>query len=256
MVIHRVTEVAQGGSEKLFVTKGDANSNPDIEPVFQSQVRGKVVLTIPKLGWAVIAAQSFVRNAWSFLSANVALTALAITSGACIFFGIRLGKNRSVRRWSTRRWRRKGLDSRRIMAPLSLILVIMAVSGFAYAHWSQTIYISGTVTTGTWVKAIVRITPRTLNLNSHGEWMTCHIELPEEYDIADIDVGSILLNDVIPAEPKPVGVGGKKLMVKFSRPALQAIVSVGDVVELKVTGLVNGVPFEGWDNIRVINPVI
>jgi len=150
MVIHRVTEVAQGGSEKLFVTKGDANSKPDIEPVFQSQMRGKVVLTIPKLGWAVIAVQSFFSSAWSFLSANFALTALAITSGACVFFGIRLRKNRSVRRWRTKRWRRKGLDSRRFMAPLGLILIIMAVSGFAYAHWSQTLYISGTVTTGTW----------------------------------------------------------------------------------------------------------
>lgn len=155
MVIHRVTEVAQGGSEKLFVTKGDANSKPDIEPVFQGQVRGKVILTIPKLGWAVISVQGFFSSAWSFLSANVALTALAITSGACIFFGIRLGKNRSVRRWSTRRWRRKGLDSRRFMAPLSLILIIMAVSGFAYAHWNQTINISGTVTTGIWDENIV-----------------------------------------------------------------------------------------------------
>ena len=155
MVIHRVTEVAQGRGEKIFVTKGDANSNPDIEPVFQSQVRGKVVLTIPKLGWAVIAAQSFVRSAWSFLSANVALTALAITSGACIFFGIRLRKNRSVRRWGARRWRRKGLVSRRFMAPLSLILIIMAASGFAYAHWSETLYISGTVTTGTWGESTV-----------------------------------------------------------------------------------------------------
>jgi len=257
MVIHRVTEVSQGGSEKIFVTKGDVNSNPDIDPVFQSQVRGKVILTIPKLGWAVIAAQSFVRNAWSFLSANFALTALAITSGAGIFFGIRLGKNRSVRRWSTRRWRRKGLDSRRFMAPLSLIFIIVAASGFAYAHWSETLYISGTVTTGDWtIPAIVRITPRTLNLQSKGKWMTCHIELPENYDIADINVVSIRLNDVIPAELKPVGVGGKKLMVKFSRPWLQNIVSVGDVVELKVTGLVDGVPFEGWDNIRVIDPVI
>jgi len=255
MVIHRVTEVAQGGSEKIFVTKGDANSNPDIEPVFQSQVRGKVILTIPKLGWAVIAVQSFFSSAWSFLSANFALTALAITSGASIFFGIRLGKNRSVRRWSTRRWRRKGLDSRRFMAPLSLILMMMAVSGFAYATWSEILTISGTVETGVWLEATIRITPRTLNLNSQGKWMTCHIELPEDYDIADIDVGSILLNDVIPAELKPVGVGGKKLMVKFSRPALQNIVSVGDVVDLKVTGLVDGVPFEGWDNIRVIDPV-
>ena len=134
--------------------------------------------------------------------------------------------------------------------------MMMAVSGFAYATWSEILTISGTVETGVWLEATIRITPRTLNLNSQGKWMTCHIELPEDYDIADIDVGSLLLNDEIPAEPKPVGVGGKKLMVKFSRPWLQTIVSVGEVVELKVTGWVDGVPFEGWDNIRVIDPVI
>ena len=255
MVIHRVTEVAQGGSEKIFVTKGDANSKPDIEPVFQGQVRGKVILTIPKLGWAVIAVQSFFSSAWSFLSANFALTALAITSGASIFFGIRLGKNRSVRRWSTRRWRRKGLDSRKFMAPLSSILIIMAVSGFAYATWSEILTISGTVETGTWVEATIRITPRTLNLNNEDRWMTCRIELPEGYDVADIDIGSILLNDVVPAEPDPTGGGGKKLMVKFSRAAIQAIVSVGEV-DLKVTGYVDSVFFEGWDTIRVIDPSI
>jgi len=253
MVIHRVTEVAQGRGEKIFVTKGDANSKPDIDPVFPSQVRGKVILTIPKLGWTVIAAQSFVRSTWSLLSANFALIALTITSGACIFFGIRLGKNRSVRRWGAR-WRRKGLDSRRFIAPLSLILMMMAASGFAYAHWSQTIYISGTVTSK-WVEATVRITPRTLNLKNEDKWMTCHIELPEGYDVADIDIESILLNDVVPAEPDPTGGGGKKLMVKFSRSAIQDIVSVGEA-DLKVTGLVGGVYFEGWDTITVIDPSI
>lgn len=41
------------------------------------------------------------------------------------------------------------------MAPLGLILIIMAVSGFAYAHWSQSLYISGTVTTGTWGNTVI-----------------------------------------------------------------------------------------------------
>ena len=140
------------------------------------------------------------------------------------------------------------------MAPLSLILIMVAASGFAYSHWSDSISISGTVTSR-WVEATVRITPRTLNLNNEDRWMTCRIELPEGYDVADIDIGSILLNDVVPAEPDPTGGGGKKLMVKFSRAAIQAIVSVGEA-DLKVTGLVSGVFFEGWDTIRVIDPSI
>jgi len=54
-VIHRVIEVYQTKEARLLVTKGDANREPDSEPVFPGQVRGKVVLRVPKLGWASIA---------------------------------------------------------------------------------------------------------------------------------------------------------------------------------------------------------
>lgn len=42
-------------------------------------------------------------------------------------------------------------------------------------------------------------------------------------------------------------------MVKFDVQAVQAIVGLGEV-ELTVVGEVAGVPFEGRDTIRVINP--
>jgi signal peptidase len=54
--IHRVIEVEGAGFDRKFITKGDDNDQPD-EPVQQGQVKGKVVLVIPRLGWASIAAR-------------------------------------------------------------------------------------------------------------------------------------------------------------------------------------------------------
>ncbi len=143
MVIHRVVEVSDEGTGRLFVTKGDANREPDAAPVYPSQVKGKVVLNIPKVGWAAIAVKSFFSGAWSFFSANPALTVLAIMSGAFIFYVFRSHKNRSVKRW-----RRKGLGGQKFIVPLSAVLIVMAITGFAYSHWSDAIYMSGTVKTG------------------------------------------------------------------------------------------------------------
>lgn len=52
-IIHRVYEVEgpETGNMKVFITKGDANSEPDSDPVTPEQVTGKVIFNIPKLGW-------------------------------------------------------------------------------------------------------------------------------------------------------------------------------------------------------------
>jgi len=59
-IMHRVIEVqeTEEGS-KTFITKGDANDQPDSEPVSPENVVGKAVLTIPKIGWASIAVKQF-----------------------------------------------------------------------------------------------------------------------------------------------------------------------------------------------------
>jgi len=96
----------------------------------------------------------------------------------------------------------------------------------------------------------VDIKPETLNLKSKGKWITAYIELPDGYKAADVDISTIRLNGVVPAEPKPCAVDDKELMVKFDRAAVQKMVSVGKVT-LTVTGVVSGVPFEGSDTVRV-----
>ena len=110
------------------------------------------------------------------------------------------------------------------------------------------------------IQATIVIDPDTLNLNSKGKWITCYIELPEDYDVEDIEVSTIKLNDEVPAESRPTGVGDcdddgiAELMVKFDRSAVQEILEAGDEVEITVTGELNDdTKFEGSDTIRVIN---
>ena len=125
------------------------------------------------------------------------------------------------------------------------------------------------------VPATVRIEPETLNLASNGEWVTAYIELPEGYNVTDIDVNTVCLGTV-PAENDTQydfvtdpdsylmdhdGDGIMERMVKFDRAAVIAyfdeIGYAGDtgkhkLVELSVTGEVAGTSFEGSDTIKVI----
>jgi hypothetical protein len=102
--------------------------------------------------------------------------------------------------------------------------------------------------------AKVRITPRTLNLSSKGKWITAKISLPEDVDVADIDVDSLLLNKEVESAWAKVVKGGKALMVKFPRDEVQATLDPGNQVSVLITGeLDDGTPFRGWDKIRVID---
>jgi len=97
--------------------------------------------------------------------------------------------------------------------------------------------------------ATADIVPNTLNLKNKGKWITCHIKLPEGYDIGDINVSTIQLNDEVPAESSEVS--GKILMVKFDRSKVTSLCQAGEA-ELTVTGtLFDGTLFKCSDTIRV-----
>ncbi len=115
------------------------------------------------------------------------------------------------------------------------------------------------------INASTSMEPAILNSKLKSKWITAYIELPQGYDVSDIDVSSIMLNDTVPAEPKPTAIGDHDndgvpdLMVKFDRNAVsELILSKGIMygsVTLTVTGkLNNGTQFEGSDTIRVRMP--
>jgi uncharacterized delta-60 repeat protein len=104
------------------------------------------------------------------------------------------------------------------------------------------------------IQATIDIDPDTLNLKSKGKWITCYITLPEGYDVNDIDISTILLEDTIPAEWGDVQ--GDVLMVKFDRSEVEDLIGgPADEVILTITGeLSDGSQFTGSDTIRVIYP--
>jgi len=113
--------------------------------------------------------------------------------------------------------------------------------------------------------------PDTLNLKSKGEWVTAYTEFPEGYDVADINVSTILLNGTIPLNvDAPVTIGDydndsiPDLMVKFDRAEIIAYiianVNMTELYEkrfmtttLTVTGyLNNGTPFQASITIKIV----
>ena len=117
------------------------------------------------------------------------------------------------------------------------------------------------------IPATVDIDPDTLNLKSGGEWITAYIELPEGYNVSDIDVSSVMLNGTISLDlDAPTEIGDydndtiPDLMVKFDRA--DVISCIYDVlgetgwrfthVTLEVAGEVAGKIFGGNDTIKVI----
>ena len=104
--------------------------------------------------------------------------------------------------------------------------------------------------------ATIDIAPDTLNLKSKGKWITAYIELPEGYNISDINVSTILLNDTVSAELSPSAIGDydndsvPDLMVCFNRTEvieyiLAEAITFGNVT-LTISGsLYDGIPFKG-----------
>jgi signal peptidase len=58
-ILHRVIKIEEAGGAKSFITRGDANNAPDTEPVIPENVVGKVIYTVPKIGWLSVFIKGF-----------------------------------------------------------------------------------------------------------------------------------------------------------------------------------------------------
>jgi signal peptidase I len=99
IIAHRVVDIQQQGGTKYFITKGDDNNAPDPEPVSPSQVIGKTLFTIPKLGWVSIAIKTFFAEAYAFFTTNLTYTFTTVGIVlVCSVFGIHRYRNQPLRK--------------------------------------------------------------------------------------------------------------------------------------------------------------
>jgi hypothetical protein len=109
--------------------------------------------------------------------------------------------------------------------------------------------------------ATVDIKPETLNVNMNGRWITAFIELPEDFNVSNIEPSTILLENMFKAEWTNIECG--VLMVKFDASSLTDYLWIRlyhmganrTQIALLITGeLKDGTPFVGSDVITVMNP--
>jgi hypothetical protein len=97
----------------------------------------------------------------------------------------------------------------------------------------------------------LRVTPRTLQRRSCGEDVQARITFAEGLYASKVSISSVRLNGVVPVK-RVVQTKGRELLVKFDRAAVIGVLSLGDHVEVRVTGTLQGLSFAGVDYIRVI----
>jgi signal peptidase len=95
---HRVVEVLTQDGRLFFVTKGDANENPDSWIVPEEYVTGRVMFHVPRLGYVADAALKHTRS-WLGFAVLVALPSILLI-GSTI---------RGVSRSANRRYKRRQL---------------------------------------------------------------------------------------------------------------------------------------------------
>ena len=97
-IIHRAIGTYKSGGTTYIITKGDANNAPD-DPITPTQTVGKLVITIPKLGWASIYIKTAFAEIFSFFLNNI--TAAYTTFGVALLasvFGIHRYRNQPLRK--------------------------------------------------------------------------------------------------------------------------------------------------------------
>lgn len=120
-------------------------------------------------------------------------------------------------------------------------------------------YIFGPVTALGPIVATIDIDPDTLNQKSRGKWITVYIELPEGYDVSDVDVDTVWLRHNWFGSRARWGeyTQNDVFMVKFDRrhliEYLKAEATIDVEVTLTITGKADGTLFEGTDTIRVMD---
>ena len=94
-----------------------------------------------------------------------------------------------------------------------------------------------------------------INLREDYQWLTCYVWLPEEYNVADIDPETILLNGRIRASCFEIKGEMQLLIARFSWSQVEEIIKPGEFEFTVSAELYNGASFDSSDTVTVINEV-
>lgn len=86
---HRVNDIQLVNGNPVYITKGDANNSPDDKPVLESEINGKVLFSIPWLGYVL----DFVKKPLGFALVIIVPAVLLIAEEAVKIFA-EVNKNR------------------------------------------------------------------------------------------------------------------------------------------------------------------
>jgi len=120
------------------------------------------------------------------------------------------------------------------------------------------VFVSFVLGTPDTITATINFDPDNLKISKKENFVTVYIELPEGYNVEDIIISSILLEESVPAELSNYAIGDEDndgiqdLMVKFKRDDVINILPAGNNVPVQITGLMGISPFYGEDYIKVI----
>ncbi|NIN92894.1 T9SS type A sorting domain-containing protein [bacterium] len=114
------------------------------------------------------------------------------------------------------------------------------------------------------ISATVNITPKTLNLKSRGRFITASINLPDGFNVNQIDGNTVQISAIDGQPIEPISAdktmaseieSDNCLIAKFERGDLINVLTPGDGVKITIEGLLtSGEKFTGDDTIRVIGP--
>jgi len=102
-VTHRIVSVHDDEGRPTYTTKGDANEDPDREMVTHRQVLGKVIISIPFLGYVV-----------SFAKTQTGLIALIIIPATLIIYSELLNIKKEVNRMAKKFKQKRQLKKEKI----------------------------------------------------------------------------------------------------------------------------------------------
>ncbi len=103
------------------------------------------------------------------------------------------------------------------------------------------------------IDAEIEIHPETLNLASKNKWITCHIWLPEGYDVTHVEPETILIDRRFKADWSWYNEKQQVVMAKFKRSQLSSILETGEIELIVSCHLIDGTYFEGTDTVKVTN---